>query len=81
MRLKKIFTSLYIVKFKNLKSEAYTLRDGLLKFVQIHKGGSSFLGPTLIKIKHKKVIWVMIFGQILNCNFVVGNRIKTSDFL
>ena len=64
MRLKKIFTSLYIVKFKNLKSEAYTLRDGLLKFVQIHKGGSSFLGPTLIKIKHKKVIWVMKFGQI-----------------
>ena len=37
-------------------------KDRLVKSVYIQKGGGLFLGPTHIKVKHKKVKWVVEFS-------------------
>ena len=55
-------------------------KDGLVKSVYIQKGGGSFLGPTHIKVKHKKVKWVVKFSRIWNCNVAVGTELGFQIF-
>ena len=56
-------------------------RDGLVKSVQIHREGGSFLGSNHIKIKHKKVKCVEKFSRIWDCNVAVELGFRISEFL